>query len=131
MARAGSASLSVASTSASSAASASAASAASARQPVQAGADPAWLAAISAWLLAHRSYPETARLLGRQGTVVVQITVDPQGHVTEVTLVRGSGSDSLDHAAEALVRNARLPAFPPDMKLPRQSITIPIRYALE
>lgn len=98
---------------------------------MQAGADPAWLADVAAWLLAHRSYPEMARELGRQGTVVMQITVDPQGHVEDVNLVRGSGTDLLDHAAEALVRSAHLPPFPPDMNLPRQSITIPIRYRLE
>jgi periplasmic protein TonB len=93
--------------------------------------DPAWLAGVSEWLLAHRSYPEMARRLGRQGTVVVQITVDPTGHVLDVTLVQGSGTESLDQAAEALVRNAHLPPFPADMKLPRQSVTLPVRYRLE
>ena len=93
--------------------------------------DPAWLAGVSQWLLAHRTYPEMARQLGRQGTVVVEITVDPDGHVQDVKLIHGSGSDSLDRAAQALVRNAQLPPFPPDMKLPRQSLTLPIRYRLE
>jgi protein TonB len=95
------------------------------------GADPDWLAGVGAWLQAHRSYPEMARALGRQGTVVVQITVNPTGRVVGVNLVQGSGTDSLDHAAEALVRDAQLPPFPPDMKLPRQSLTVPIRYMLE
>jgi protein TonB len=72
-----------------------------------------------------------ARQLGRQGTVVLQITVDPDGHVLDVILVKGSGTESLDQAAEALVRNAQLPPFPPDMKLPRQTVTLPIRYRLE
>jgi protein TonB len=82
-------------------------------------------------LLAHRSYPEMARRLGRQGTVVVQITVSPDGRVQTVTLVKGSGSDTLDEAAQDLVRNAHLPPFPPDMKLPRQTVTLPIRYRLD
>jgi TonB family protein len=72
-----------------------------------------------------------ARALGRQGTVVVQITVNPAGRVVGVNLVQGSGTDSLDRAAEALMRDAQLPPFPPDMKLPRQSLTVPIRYVLE
>ena len=71
------------------------------------------------------------RELGRQGTVVVQITVDPDGHVQDVKLMRSSGSESLDRAAQALVRNAQLPPFPPDMKLPQQTVTLPIRYRLE
>ena len=72
-----------------------------------------------------------ARELGRQGTVVVQITVDPDGSVRNVKLMQGSGSESLDQAAQALVRNAHLPPFPPDMKLPQQTVTLPIRYRLE
>jgi protein TonB len=81
--------------------------------------------------MAHRSYPEMARAHGRQGTVVVQMTVNPEGHVLDVNLVQGSGTDSLDHAAEALVRSAHLPPFPPDMNFPRQVVTIPIHYRLE
>lgn len=92
---------------------------------------PAWLAGVSAWLLAHRSYPEMARRLGQQGTVLVQFTVDRDGHVLEVNLARGSGTEALDQAAQALLRNARLPPFPPDMVLAQQSVTVPIRYRLE
>ena len=106
-------------------------SATAAQQQAQAAADPAWLAGVGAWLQAHRSYPQMARALGRQGTVVVQVTVDPSGHVVGFDLVRGSGSDSLDRAAEALMRNAQLPPFPPDMRLPRQSLTVPIHYQLD
>jgi TonB family protein len=92
---------------------------------------PSWLAGVSAWLLAHRSYPEMARRLRQQGTVVVHFTVDREGHVLEVSLVRGSGTEALDQAAQELLRSAHLPAFPPDMNLPQQSVTVPIRYRLE
>ena len=61
--------------------------------------------------------------------MLVQITVAPDGHVLDVTLARSSGSDDLAQAAEALVRNAHLPPFPPDMKLPKQSVTLPSRYS--
>lgn len=100
-------------------------------QTALASADPAWLADVSAWLLAHRTYPQMARALGRQGTVVLKITVDRDGHVGNVDLVHGSGTQLLDQAAEALVQGAHLPPFPPDMKLERQSVTIPIHYRLE
>jgi len=92
---------------------------------------PAWLAGISAWLLAHRSYPEAARRLGQEGTAVVRFTVNHEGHVLDVTLVRSSGSDALDQAVQTLLRGAHLPPFPPDMVLPQQSVTVPIRYRLE
>ena len=100
-------------------------------QQAPARPDPTWLTGVSQWLLAHRTYPEMARELGRQGTVVVQITVDPDGSVRDVKLIRGSGSESLDRAAQALVRNAHLPPFPSNMNLPRQIVTLPIRYRLE
>jgi protein TonB len=92
---------------------------------------PSWLAGVSAWLLAHRSYPEMARPLWQQGTVVVHFTVDREGHVLDVSLMHGSGTEALDQAAQELLRNARLPPFPADMKLPQQSVTVPIRYRLE
>ncbi len=81
--------------------------------------------------LLHRSYPEMARRLRQQGTVVVHFTVDREGHVLEVSLVHGSGTEALDQAAQELLRSAHLPAFPPDMKLSQQSVTVPIRYRLE
>ncbi len=92
---------------------------------------PAWLAGVSAWLQAHRTYPEIARQRGQEGTVVLRFTAARNGQVLEVNLVRGSGSEALDQAAQTLVRDARLPAFPEDMPMPRQSVTVPIRYRLE
>lgn len=92
---------------------------------------PAWLAGVNEWLRGHRSYPEMARRLGRQGTVLVRFTVDREGHVLDVSLVQGSGSEMLDEAAQALLHDARLPPFPPDMLLPQQSVTVPIRYRLD
>ena len=63
--------------------------------------------------------------------MVVRVTVDPAGRVVGFNLLRGSGSESLDRAAEALMRDAHLPPFPPDMRLPQQSLTVPIHYQLD
>jgi protein TonB len=71
-----------------------------------------------------------ARRLRQQGVVVVQFIADRDGPVLQVGLVRGSGAEALDQAAQALVRNARLPPFPPDMPMSQQSVTVPIRYQL-
>jgi protein TonB len=86
---------------------------------------------VSEWLQAHRTYPETARRRGQEGTVLLRFTAARDGHVLEVNLVRGSGSDVLDQAAQTLLREARLPPFPEDMPMPRQSVMVPIRYRLE
>jgi protein TonB len=95
------------------------------------GVDATWLGKVSAWLLAHRSYPEVARRRGQQGTVVVHAEVDSEGHVLQVSMVNGSGSALLDEAAMSLVRFASLPPFPADMPVPTQAITVPIRYELD
>jgi len=49
----------------------------------------------------------------------------------DVSLAQSSGSDLLDNAAEAMLRDAHLPPFPPQMNLPRQSLTVPIHYRLD
>jgi periplasmic protein TonB len=99
-------------------------------QPQAERPSPAWLAGVDKWLLDHRFYPETARRQGREGTVVVRFTADHDGHVLAVTLVRGSGSEALDEAAQVLLRGARLPPFPSDMTMAQQSVAVSIRYRL-
>jgi len=91
----------------------------------------AWLDGVAQWLQAHRTYPPIARKLGRQGTVLIRFTVDHDGVVTGVVILRGSGSDMLDDAALALMRDARLPPFPREMPSVTESITVPIRYELD
>lgn len=49
-------------------------------------------------------YPDLARLLGQQGTVVLQIVVSAQGTVASATVVQSSGYPDLDAAAAAWVQ---------------------------
>ncbi len=86
---------------------------------------------MAAWLASHNVYPEEARRRGEQGNVTVRFTVEPSGQVTNVTVVRGSGSPRLDAAAEAMLRNAKLPPFDPAMRQAPITATVPIHYALE
>ena len=90
-----------------------------------------WVFGVVRYLAAHHTYPDAARAQGRTGVVVVQFTVLSDGQVVDVALVRGSGTPSLDKAALALVHDARLPPFPPEMQIKQQTITLPIRYELE
>jgi protein TonB len=58
-------------------------------------------------------YPESAQALGRQGCVVVRFIVGKSGLIREKTLVRGSGTSSLDKAAlQAVDRAAPFPMAP-------------------
>ena len=103
--------------------------------PVPVEAPPApvsadWRQALAAWLAAHKSYPEEARRRGEQGSVALRFTVERSGRVTEVSVARGSGSTILDAAAEAMLRNVALPAFPASMSQDKVIVTVQVRFAL-
>ena len=52
-------------------------------------------------------YPRSARRRGREGSVVVEISVSGSGEVSAVEVVSGSGCKELDAAAVSAVRTAR------------------------
>lgn len=49
-------------------------------------------------------YPVLARRIGKQGTVLLNITIGTNGDVQNVSVAKSSGDDSLDEAAVAWVR---------------------------
>ncbi len=89
---------------------------------------PGWRQALAAWLLAHKTYPDPARQRGIEGTVGLRFTLDRAGHVIDLAVNRSSGSELLDSAAEAMLRNATLP--PPDPPQDRITISVQLHYAL-
>ena len=89
-----------------------------------------WRQALSAWLAAHKAYPEAARQRGEQGMVQLRFTVDRSGHVTEVAVARGSGSVILDAAATAMLSHATVPAFPASMSQDNINVTVQVRFTL-
>lgn len=90
-----------------------------------------WRGAVSAWLQSHKTYPDEARQRGEEGSALVRFTVDRSGHVLEFTLVRGTGSASLDAAVGRMLTGAQLPAFPAAMTQDRTTVTVQVRYALQ
>ena len=90
-----------------------------------------WRSALTAWLQAHKSYPEAARREGEEGRVIVRFTVDRDGQVVGVAVTQGSGWQVLDDAAQAILRGARVPAFPPGMSQDKITVTLPIRYSMK
>ena len=115
-------------------ATASPTSAAPPATPVPAAAatvSPSWQGQLSAWLQAHKAYPEAARERGEQGTTAVRFTVARDGHVLAVGLARGSGSDLLDRAASAMLRDARVPPFPAAMPQAEVTVVVNLHYALD
>jgi periplasmic protein TonB len=51
----------------------------------------------------HPPYPERARALGLQGRVELRVTVGAGGEVLKVEVLRSSGQDELDRAAQTLL----------------------------
>ena len=87
-----------------------------------------WQHALAVWLARHKTYPEAARRRGVEGTVAIRFSVDGSGRVTNVAVLRGSGSPILDAAAEAMLRDAALP--PPPAAAQATSISVQIHYTL-
>lgn len=90
-----------------------------------------WQNSLAAWLRSHRNYPDEARRRAEEGVALVRFNVTRDGQVIAVTLVRSSGSATLDEAAQAMVRGAHLPPFPADMPQSQTTVTVPVRYRLE
>jgi TonB family protein len=68
-----------------------------------------WRDELSTWVRAHAYYPSQAAERGEQGAAMVQVIVQPDGHVTSVELKYRTGSPWLDMALVALFRDAHLP----------------------
>jgi periplasmic protein TonB len=95
-------------------------------EPQPPSAVAGWNELLSAWLAAHKHYPEVARQRSQEGIVTLRFTVAADGNVVEVEVVTGSGSPLLDQAAQEMLRGAKLPA--PGTELTR---TVRLRYRLE
>lgn len=74
----------------------------------------AFEAALRAAIERAKVYPRIARIRGLFGTTHVAVTISPEGRLINARVVRSSGSKALDDAALVSVRNATLPAPPPD-----------------
>jgi TonB family protein len=72
-----------------------------------------------------RFYPEEARTQGRESTVVLDLHIDGEGHVTNADVVQSGGAD-FDAAAQRVVKLLRFtPAF-----LGSQRVAVKMRQAI-
>jgi protein TonB len=92
------------------------------------GAD--WQAELTAWVNAHKYYPQAALEQGQQGSVRIEFTVDRAGNVTGLHLLGGSGSVFLDQAWLGLFEDNQLPPFPPGTKSDKVTIDATMHYEL-
>lgn len=97
----------------------------------QKGAERSYFAELSAKLARHKRYPNRARRLHEEGTVMLFIVVNRDGMVIESYINQSSGHPRLDDAVLSMLKKASpLPAFPDDMKQAKLSINIPIDFKL-
>lgn len=88
-------------------------------------------ALVNSYLARRKTYPVEAKRARQEGTVAVRFSVDRNGNVSNLRLLRGSGHDLLDSATLQLIqRVAPLPRIP--ASLPRDSVimAIAIEYSL-
>jgi len=120
---------------------ASAASPYQAGQSAAAGALPAtvpgpdlttnYSAMISAWLEAHKRYPESARERGEEGGVKLRFRVDRFGRVLDYRLLESTGYADLDAGIDQMMRGAQLPPFPAGMTQSQIEVSVKLRFKLE
>jgi len=76
----------------------------------------------------YKEYPYLARRRGQEGTAVLLVRISPSGELTGLEVVRSSGVEALDEAAEKVVR--RICPFSHDSGK-MLAMRIPISYQLE
>jgi protein TonB len=86
-----------------------------------------WQRLLLAQLERHKRYPSQAR--GKVGEARLEFTLDRAGNVLSSRVVRSSGSEALDAAALALIKNAEpLPTPPAGLPDDLLSVIVPIVY---
>jgi periplasmic protein TonB len=86
--------------------------------------------AIHSWIETHQHYPDAARQRGEQGRAVLRFRVDRSGRVLDPMVVSSTGFPDLDAAAEAAMRGALLPPFPPSMTSQEIEVSVTLHFGL-
>jgi protein TonB len=106
--------------------------AAAARPATVPGPDLAanYSAMISAWLEAHKRYPDSARQRGEEGGVKLRFRVDRFGRVLGYSLLESTGYADLDAGIDQMMRGAQLPPFPAGMTQSQIEVSVKLRFKL-
>lgn len=92
--------------------------------------DPAYEQQLLAWLERYKRYPRRAQRRQVTGTVQVRFSVQRSGQLIDVSVVRSSGSQTLDRAALDMVHRADPLPAPPDL-LQQLVFEVPVVFALQ
>jgi TonB family protein len=89
---------------------------------------------FTVWLNAFKNevyrnwLPPQAFQLGAHGHVDIEFTVERDGSMSSMHMLKSSGTPSLDRAAENALRGSRLLALPPDFGPPRVTMQVTFFY---
>ena len=87
---------------------------------------------LAAQLNAVKVYPMAARAARRQGTVLLDFTLDRSGNVIDWRIERSSAANELDdEVVEMLKLAAPFPPFPKSLYQARQEFVVPINFSLQ
>jgi protein TonB len=90
-----------------------------------------WKSALLAHLERFKRYPETAKSRHEEGISLLSFTLDRNGRVLSFFVARGSGSDDLDGAAQAMIERASpVPAIPDDVPGRTVQLVVPVRFTV-
>lgn len=87
-------------------------------------------ALLSAWLEAHKRYPDAARQRGEQGSAIVRFRLDRSGRVLDFGVTQSTGHADLDAGIADMLRGAQMPPFPPGLTLSQLDVSVTLRFSL-
>ncbi len=91
----------------------------------------AWKSRLLAHLERFKLYPETAQSRHEDGVSLLSFTLDRDGRVLSFFIVRSSGSDELDAAAQAMIERASpVPPVPEDVPGQMVQLVVPVRFTV-
>jgi protein TonB len=91
-----------------------------------------WKRRLALHLQRNKRYPHEAQVRRESGTARVSFVVDRHGHIVSSKIVKGSGSQALDHETLELLRRAQpLPTPPSDIGGAQFAFTVPILFELK
>lgn len=95
-------------------------------------AEQAWEGLVLAQLERNKRYPAAAQRAGMQDVVMVRLTLDRKGRVTDAKIRRSNGYGPLDAEVLALARRASpLPAPPPEVAGDPLVLTVPVEFFMK
>lgn len=93
--------------------------------------DNRWLAELLWHRVAEvKRYPNSARMIGQEGKVIVKVVIRSDGELAEVSIKRSSGHELLDAAAIEAVKRACPLHMQHPLGRPHISVSLPLVYSL-